>query len=137
MIEIKPALIIKGKEFSPKLAENATSLKLDLKVEPGEITKRGKYKNKPSPIGSAYYKKNEFLETWDEDFINNPFIKLLDNNINILRQCGADEIILDLEINYKDQCNFAFSKNFINRISELGLSIYYSIYEVDELEKNY
>ena len=42
-----------GKQFSPKAAEEKTGLELSCKVEPGQIGKYGRYKNKPTPYGAA------------------------------------------------------------------------------------
>lgn len=64
------------------------------------------------------------------------FVKLLEENFEVFRKYGAEDIDLFMEIYYSgDQCNFeVFDRKMLKRISNFNVAIPISIYHLSDNE---
>ena len=120
-----PICLIMGDTFSPSLVEQRTNLRFEKKSEPGEVAKRGRYRNKPKPYGSA--KLTASVDTFDA---LQQLLDALSANASVLRECGAEEIKYYLTVSYnakEEQCNLEFSATFLKQLCDLGAPLLISI----------
>ncbi len=117
--------MIMGKSFSPSLAEIKTGLRFASKNEPGDVGKKGRYRNVPTPHGAARLElSNDNYSALQE------LLGILSKNINLLRDCGAEEIKYYLTVSYKpeeEQCNLEFDALFLKALGELDVPLLISI----------
>jgi len=118
-----------GNKFSPKKIEKLTGLKLEKKIEVGDLVSKGYFKKEPSVIGCASLVHNINQDELSEDSLIN-FVKLLSQNIDILRANGVQHFDLSVGIFYQGQCNLSFSPYLLTLLSKLGLDINLSCYDV-------
>lgn len=117
-----------GEEFSPKMFEQLTGLKLVKKIEVGETLKVGIYKGNPSDYGSGQLcPPIEFQG--NEDFGLGWIALTLSKQIEVLRRCGTEKIDLVIGVWYDKQCNLVFEPESIKLIGELGIPLQVSCYE--------
>ena len=117
-----------GEKFSPKVVEKQSGIRLENKIEVGDITKRGGNKGKPSDYGNGELcPPKEFKGK--EDFGLYWIALTLSKHIDILRECGADNIDLVIGVWFEEQCNLAFEPEAIKLIGELGIALQVSCYE--------
>lgn len=115
-------VVFEGEKFSPLRLKKLTQLDIEKLVEYGEIGKKGRYKDKPSPYGLGVLKINITENANVEDSLN----KIIDNLLSkksILRECGVDEITLDLESFSQNEVEYKISREIIKKISELNANI--------------
>lgn len=132
------ALRLMGDNFSPKMVEEKTPIIFTEKNEVGDIGTVGINKNKPIPYGSAtLYPPEEVInpENYYSGF--DWIIGKLSGIVEIARECGADNIYLDLAVYYKYQCNLAFDPSTLSEIAKANISFWVSCYEDDELEDDF
>ena len=130
MIEkLSVSILLQGKEFSPLEAEKRTGLTLKKKSECGDIGKKGKYKNKPLPYGSALLETPSNIPT-DDKF--SWLIEALKVNLETLYKCGADESKIYAGYFYKNQCNFMFTKQELKEIAALNIDLWVSCYDYSD-----
>jgi hypothetical protein len=74
-------------------------------MEVGELATKGIYKGAPTPYGNGqlippgnYKEKNDFGLEW--------IALTIYENLNIFRNCGAENVELVIGVFYKGQCNF-------------------------------
>ena len=118
-----------GNSFSPKKIEKMTELKLEQKLEVGDLITKGVLKNQFSLMGSASLVASngqcDLVDTKLDDFI-----ELLYSNFEILRTSGAENFDLSIGVFYHDQCNLSFSPHIMERIGKMGIDFNISCYEV-------
>jgi len=127
--EIDICCHISGNNFSPKKAEILTGLRLEKKIEIGDLILKGKFKNTLALIGSASLVANSNQEGFSDTSLTE-FIKLLSENIDILKSCGVQNFDLVLGLFYKNQCNFSFSPYLIKLLNQTGLELNISCYQI-------
>ena len=129
--ELLLSVSLVGDNFSPKEAETITGLSLRKKLEVGEISPIGRYRGKPIPYGSAS------LEVPDEIPYGERLmwiVNVLQENLNQLYDCGAEETHISAGYLYKDQCNFEFSKEELAALAKLNIDFAISCYDVSDEE---
>jgi hypothetical protein len=125
-MKFHPFCSLCGGKFSPSLAEAKTGLALSQKEEPGEMGKRGRYRNAPMPYGAAH------ICSARDDYAS--LKEVLDNlakNITVLRECGAERIQYWLVASCnleEEQCNLEFDVTFLKTLAELQVPLLISIY---------
>lgn len=122
----------KGDGFSPKKLKNSTGLPLEILVETGEKSKKGRYKGKPSPYGIALLK----IEPTQDSIINwcNQLLLLKSN----LKKSSVKEIIFDIESTNENFSNFSITKELSSKLNKLNAIINFTKtpnVEVDEFLK--
>ena len=56
-------------------------------------------------------------------------------NIEIIRDCDAEDIYLDIAVYYVGQCNMAFERSLLKQIADLDIPFWISCYkDYDEKE---
>ncbi|MDI1316265.1 hypothetical protein [Flavobacterium sp.] len=115
-------IVFEGKKFSPKLLKEMTQLNIESLVEYGEISKRGRFKNTPSPYGLGLLKLNN-IEEMNIDKSLNMIVDNLLSKKSILNKCGVEEITLDLESFSQNEIEYKISREIIKKISNLNASI--------------
>jgi hypothetical protein len=123
---------LQGDHFSPRLAEAKTGLTLVRKNEPGDIGTLGRHKGKPRPYGAASL---EAPDDWTWDHKWDWLLMTLSTHIETLRQCGADDLVLDLGYFYDGQCNLEFSPLRLGQVAALGIPFAISCYEIGKGEE--
>ncbi|WP_444895005.1 hypothetical protein [Microbulbifer sp. SSSA005] len=129
--ELRLSVLLRGEKFSPKEAENVTGLRLQDKLELGEISPRGPYRGKPVPYGTAQ------LEVPAEIPYDNRLmwiIRTLEVNLKKLYGCGAEETRIYAGYFYKDQCNFCFNREELSAIAKLDIDFAISCYDISDEE---
>jgi hypothetical protein len=115
-----------GDKFSPALIEAKTGLRFESKSEPGEVGKRGRYRNIPQPYGSAS------IESPREDYTAlQDVLDALAKNINVLRDGGVQEVKYYLAVSCKaddEQCNLEFDVAFLKTLADLRVPLLISVY---------
>ena len=138
---IKPSafLLVVGEEFSPSKAEGILNLTLGpLKNEPGELGSRGKYKGKPTPFGSATIEYEwtvsdpVFQENFPDLLPSNLDLFTVPNFVDVLRDCGAINITLYVNVGYDTQCNMELSSQLLSALGKLGIVVAITCYQLDE-----
>lgn len=119
----------KGNEFSPKKLKKLTGLPLEILVETGEKSKKGRYKGKPSPFGIAVLK----IEPTQESILKwcNQLLLLKSN----LKDSFVKEIIFDIESTNDNFSNFSITQELSNKLTKLNAIINFTKIpniEVDE-----
>ena len=126
MIRTEPSIEISGKSFKPSLLMSDVKSLFCSYQDPGEIGKKGRYKNLEIPFGSAEVKAPNNIEEWLK-------VKWLINNIKdkleIIRQVGGDDISLRVAIYHDGQCNGELSIDLIQDLASLGIPVLFSVYE--------
>ncbi|MEY9977914.1 hypothetical protein ABH968_002860 [Lysinibacillus sp. RC79] len=117
-----------GEEFSPKVVEQLIGIKLENKIEVGDISKIGRNKGKPSDYGNGELcPPKDFKDT--EDFGLHWLAVTLSKNIVFFRKCGAENIDLVIGVWYEKQCNLVFEPESIKLFGDLGIALQVSCYE--------
>ncbi len=120
--------IFQGENFSPKTAEKITGIKLQSANEIGDISKKGKYKNRALPYGSGIFEAPEEIVFQDRVLW---LTTALDGKLEKFKSCGAENIYFDIGYFYTNQCNLFLSKTEISAIAKLGIDFHFSCYEAD------
>ena len=129
MRRIYPICTISGDSFSPLLLEKYSGLRLSKAHEPGEIGKFGRFKGEECPFGSGFLKPDEELLAENRQLPERWMIDTLAQQIDTIRECGGDKIVLHFEIQYCKQCNLEFSPNLLRRIADMNIIFTISCYE--------
>jgi hypothetical protein len=131
MIKIRASCAIIGKNFSPAAFAKNSFVQLIDAHEPGANCKVGRYQGQPNPYGQATIEiSNKAEKDWSRF---DDLLTALENNIETLRQAGAEDLCLSVSIFHDGQCNFGFSKEEFNRIAVLNVDMAISCYS-EELE---
>ena len=132
MIEdISASVEISGDKFSPELAEKRTGLSFIKKLVPGDIGKIGRYKNKPLPYGASSLEAPADVDSFDTIIW---IANALKGKVQVLEECGADDIHFLIAFYYKDQCNCVLSAEELKAIAETGLDFHFSCYDISKNE---
>jgi len=127
--ELRLSVLLRGEMFSPKEAENLTGLRLQDKLELGEISPRGRYRGKPIPYGTAQLEVPAEIP-YDDRLMW--IVRALEVNLKQLYECGAEETRVYAGYFYKDQCNFGFSKEELSAIAKLNIDFDISCYDMSD-----
>lgn len=125
-------LLVQGATFSPRSAEAGTGIVFSEKNEVGDLGKYGKYRDAPLPDGSATLElasssTREFLDI-DAPIFQTPGL------VAALRSSGASMIVLYVDVAYEAQCNFELSPELLAALAELGVTVGFSCFPVEEQE---
>ena len=114
-----------GDNFSPLAIEEKTGIKFDRKNEPGEIGKIGRYKGTSIPFGNAEIDFSETGTSTDLLSPDAPILDTIEKHRSSFLAAGATEIILIINVFYKEQCNLEQSHQLLKRLAglEVDLSI--------------
>ncbi len=120
MVKIYPTCLIKGDFLYTHSTVNITSIKFD------QVLKKGKL--------VLYRVSAKDNIKFNADYIDYllSFIKFIKKNRKNLAEFNYDKIILDLEINYIEQCNLEFDKNILKEIYKTFDDLYISCYNSAE-----
>lgn len=108
--------LIMGKDFSPRQLESLSKIELTSKNEKGELANFGRFKGQALPYGSA--EVNIPINNAINSSQLSSALSILTNEIEHLRFAGVEEIYLTLNIRYKGQCNWEFTKEQIQKIAD-------------------
>jgi len=117
MVKINPRCSIQGDRFSPSRVA-LTGVKFKEAHEPGEIGQLGIYRDKPTPYGTATISVAEKSGDWG---LLDKILDILENNIDSIREAGAEDVILDCDLFHDEQCNFEFTREQLGRIYALNV----------------
>lgn len=113
---------MKGVAFSPVALAKKTGIPTENANEPGDPGKLGRFRGKPIPYGYG-----EWIFSSDMDAPYGPVleqaVQALEHNLAIVREYGAEEIVLHLFVQTHEQCNLEFSSSDLQRISSLGIPL--------------
>ena len=129
--ELRLSVLFRGEKFSPKEAEERTGIPLQDKLEVGEVAQRGPYKGKSVPYGSGLLKVPDEVPYGDRIMW---LLKLLKPRLEIMYGLGAEPTQIYAGYFYKDQCNFHFTPQELQAISELNIEFGISCYDVSDDE---
>jgi len=122
---------ISGPLFSPSMAESKTGISLINKNEPGEIASMGLFRCKPLPCGDGQLVPDGSAELpYGGRF--EQLVGTIEKHIEELKQCGATEFLLSMDVCYDSQCNLEFTPSEMGRISRLGIPLAISCYSGEE-----
>lgn len=102
-------VILKGQKFSPKKFKKYTSFPFKIIVEYGHISKKGRYKNKPSPFG---------IGVLELDYSEKVLINFCDNISSQIENFNIDEIVINI-----GNSSFNISTILYDKIFKLGAKI--------------
>ncbi len=112
-----------GTYFFPSVLKKETDWPLNILVESGEISPRGKFKGKPSPYGIALLKIDEDFTKKDpiETIVlySNKLIKIK----KILEKSGVEEIVFDIETSNSKEYNYSLESDFIKKLNFLNARV--------------
>lgn len=128
MIRIAASVAFWGEAFQPGRAEELTGLVFTGKNEVGDITQTGRYKNQPLPYGWASFEPPAQAE-WKVLWLAQQWA----GKIDLVRQCGAEDIHFMVDYLHDGQCNCSLSVEEISAINALSISYWFSVYQVDDL----
>lgn len=81
--------------------------------------------------------KNKFAIYYNEEY-EKSFIMFFEKNYKILKECGAEDLRIFLEVYYSDQCNFSIFDGFLSDLAKynviLPISVYYISPENNKIE---
>lgn len=84
-----------------------------------------------------FYHPDEFSEYWDEEY-EKAYLDFISKNIEILKQCGADDfsVMTEMYIEPNEQCNFqALDVSFNYYIYHYGIALPISVYTVEPKQR--
>ncbi|WP_167555399.1 DUF4279 domain-containing protein [Gottfriedia acidiceleris] len=117
-----------GDNFSPNKVEQLTGLTLMNKIEVGDIRTKGVYKDKASPYGDCVlYPPEKHKQTDDYGLLW--LAENLSKHLELIKNCGAENIDLVIGVFYDGQCNFVLDPKAINIIGGLGIPLQISCYD--------
>src|ERR1043166_9045527 len=101
-----PSCHISGERFSPRQVTAETGVLFQDAREVGEPGTVGRYQGQAQPYGSAFIRAPGDVEPWDRLLW---ITRILAHHLPAFRKLGVDEVVLDLTVAYKRQCNWEFS----------------------------
>lgn len=134
MVRLYPSCWLWGEAFSPSAVEKRTGIVFDTKNERDEIGRSGRYRNQPTPYGSATIKFEDDLSSCDP--LSSQSLNVLAENIPVFRDAGATTIVIHCDVAYRHQCNLEMSPGFLAAIASLGVPFTLSCYQDERLENN-
>jgi hypothetical protein len=134
MYETDYYFILSGPNFSPCDLEQLLKVKLEEKIEPGEICKFGRYKNKLSPGGRAILRlvSDKVGNVTETDILTSSILKEFVINRKKIEKIGVEDMIFHIDIAYKDQCNIEISNVLLKKLYELNVPVTITCYESDK-----
>ena len=126
MVREKVYLRIYGESFNPKKIIEETGNIFCEYNSVGDIGKRGRFKNKPLPYGSATIEPPNKIEEYKKIMWLIEFTK---KNLAIIQKYGGDDITFKVVYYYKNQCNCELSVKAMKGLIELNLPFVFSVYE--------
>lgn len=122
MVSMSMCLIATGEAFSPAALEKVIGFQVAKKHEQGEIGVAGRYKGVEYPSGSC------IIEMED----SNELIKFLEASMPLIKKYGVTDSILEITVEYSDQCNFDFTPDWLARVSKLNIPISISCFKTED-----
>jgi hypothetical protein len=109
-----------GDNFYPSLFKKETKWPIQILVEKGEISPRGKYKGKSSPYGIALLKIDlEIGEKKPVDILDDYLNKLIQYK-TILNKSGVEEIVFDIETSNSREYAFSLESDMMKKMVSLN-----------------
>lgn len=126
-MEIHIQCQIDGRRFSPVQAERRTGLRLDEKMEVGDIEKLGRNRGKSLLTGSCLLVPEGLPRSAYGPRLEK-LITVLESHIGALRKCGATNFVIQMSVAYDSQCNLEFSPDEMKRLSQLDIPLAVTCY---------
>ena len=125
MVKIHVTLLAQGDAFSPTMAEQLSGIAFDNKNEHGELGKKGRYRDVPTPFGAA-------RKQWADQDPGDPTVAFLEEFsalVDASRLATATTMRLHLDVAYLDQCNMELGVEFVNALSRANMGLTITCYE--------
>lgn len=126
MTNLSYSFIIQSEKLVPDEIEIKYNIKFSEKNSKGEIGKIGRYKGKEIPFGSGSIK---FIGEKDE-----VLIEKICNFVKDLSDIEEYLIILHLDVEYVNQCNFEIEQIYSKFAIDINIPITSSCYQIDNKE---
>lgn len=123
MTNLSYLFIIQSEKLVPDEIENKYNIKFSEKNSKGEIGEIGRYRGKEIPFGSGTIK---FTDEKDEDLIEK-----ICNLVKDISDIEEYEIILHLDVEYENQCNFEIEQIYSKFAIDINTPITISCYMTD------
>lgn len=125
---------LQGKNFSPAKLQEKLQVSYCEANEPNETGRRGRYKGKQIPYGSAMIRPPDDLNErsdfagfeWMTDFLL--------KNRKAFEPLGVEEFDVHVFVGYDRQCTFSMGNGLLKKFSELGIDLNISCENNAELE---
>jgi hypothetical protein len=126
--EVSAFLLVTGEHFTPRVAEQKGVI-FSEKNEHGDIGRTGKFKNKPIPYGSGKIEID--ISTTENNFLPEDLGRLgKPGLIELLHNCGAEDVALYVNIGYTECCNFELTPTLLMNLAKIGIPVGVSCYEM-------
>ncbi len=130
LLKVEGYCRMQGDSFSPSAIEAKTRIIFDRKNEPGEIGKIGRYKGNPIPYGNAEIVFSETGSSADLFSSEASILNSLEEHLASFRASGVEEISLNVNVFYEEQCNLELSPELLKRLYELGVALNISCQQI-------
>jgi hypothetical protein len=130
MLQLFPSCSLSGEQFSPKRAAEESGVLLQDASEVGELGTLGRYRGLPQPYGMAFVRAPAEIPAAER---LSWIVAAVSRHLPTFRRHGADEVVLDLSVGYKHQCNLVFSPDELRCIADLGIPFTISCVWDDDL----
>lgn len=131
MIKCTATLRVFGPNFSPGAIEQLLGLAFSRKNEPGELSRRGRYRGRPTPYGSG-----ELLLNVDLIAVDPNVIEELGRIVSACSPAGATSVLVHFDVAFTDQCNLEMSPEFISAMAQLRIPITITCFEDLSIHRN-
>lgn len=128
----KYTILVTGDNFNPDDVINKldTELVIDKIHEPNKSVKKDEFYGRGSLILTH---KNKFSTEYPDEAYEKVFIDFYEKNHSLLKQAGANDFNIILDVYYSDQCNFEiFNKHQLRKLGQYEVSLPISIYYLDD-----
>jgi len=100
-----------------------TNLPIKILAEYGEIATKGRHKGKPSPYGIGVLKISETEQKNKVPELIEEYCKRLLVNTSVLKECGVDEIIFDIESPRDIPSEISLSGDLVRNLSAINARV--------------
>ena len=118
MLQLYPSCSLWGEQFSPKSAAEESGILLEDASEVGELGTRWRYRGLPQPYGMAFIRAPAEIPAAER---LSWIAAAVSRHLPTFRKHGAEQVVLDLSVGYKHQCNLEFSPQELRSIADLGI----------------
>ena len=127
-MKIEASIQVFGDQFRPSLIDDSIKSYFYRYKDNGSLGESGRYKNLPLPYGRASIEapegmRNGNIITWLLEFIS--------QNVQTLKDHGADEFYFYISFHYKGELDWEFSKHELELMSNAGITLRISVYEIN------
>jgi len=113
---------MQGKSFYPTKLQDITGVIVTNANNPGDNGRTGKYRDVPVPYGAGeWFMTNNSETPYGQTFTQ--LVRLIEMHFPSIKKCGADELVIYMNIYYDKQCNLEFSPHELGKLSALGVTL--------------